>query len=193
MIVFQPRPLVLFYLALWGIFFVGEVLLPMNRRAREHRAPEDRGFPATATLVFLVSNVVAVVCLKLFPALSFATYLTSCTGLVLMLAGLLLRWWSIIHLGRFFTVDVAVAPDQPVVDSGPYRLIRHPSYTGALIVVAGVALCFGNFVSDLVLMAPYTALLIRRMRIEETALAKGLGEQYRQYMMRTKRLIPHVY
>lgn len=192
-IVFQPRPLVLLYLTLWGLFFVGETVLPINRRAREHRVPEDRGFPAMAVLVFLVSNLVAIVCLRLFPVFSFASYVTSCIGLVFMLAGLLMRWWSVIHLGRFFTVDVAVAPGQPVIESGPYKLIRHPSYTGALIVVAGVALCFGNLISSLVLVVPYIVLLMRRIRVEESALAKRIGEPYRQYMTRTKRLLPRVY
>ena len=193
MIVFQPRPLALVYLILWGLFFVGEALLPMNRRASGHRVPEDRGFPATAVLIFLVSNLLAMVCLRLFPLLSFATYVTSCIGLVFMLAGLLLRWWSIIHLGRFFTVDVAVAPGQPVIESGPYKLIRHPSYAGALMVVLGVALCFGNLISGLILLVPYIALLLQRIRIEETALVRGMGESYRQYMKRTKRLCPRVY
>ncbi len=111
----------------------------------------------------------------------------------LLLLGLLLRWWSIIHLGRFFTVDVVIAADHRVVDSGPYRLIRHPSYTGALLIIAGVALCFGNFVSALVLSIPNVALLMQRVRIEETALSQGLGEPYRAYISRTKRLIPGVY
>jgi protein-S-isoprenylcysteine O-methyltransferase len=193
MILFQPHPLASVYLILLSLFFAGEILLPINRRARAHRAPEDRGFPLTALLVFLLSNMVAVVCLRLFPTAAFATYATSCIGLVLMLAGLLLRWWAIRYLGHLFTVDVAVAPGQPVIDSGPYKLIRHPSYTGALLVVVGVALCFGNFVSALVLIVTNAALILRRIRVEEAALARGLGSSYLDYMMRTKRLFPGVY
>jgi protein-S-isoprenylcysteine O-methyltransferase len=193
LIVFQPRPLVILYLALWGIFLVGEALLPINRRAREHRVPEDRGFPALGLIVFLVSNLIAVPLLKISPALAFATYTTSAIGLTFMLAGLVLRWWSIIHLGRLFTVDVAVTPNQPVVDSGPYKWIRHPSYTGAVMVVAGAALCFGNLASALVLLVPYVSLLMRRIQVEEAALTRGIGDRYRQYVMRTKRLVPGVY
>jgi protein-S-isoprenylcysteine O-methyltransferase len=110
-----------------------------------------------------------------------------------MFAGLLLRWWSVIHLGRFFTVDVAVAADHRIVDSGPYKWIRHPSYTGALTVIAGMALCFGNLVSALVLLVPFGTLMLRRMRIEEAALSGGLGDAYPAYMKRTKRLIPGIY
>jgi protein-S-isoprenylcysteine O-methyltransferase Ste14 len=80
-----------------------------------------------------------------------------------------------------------------VIDSGPYRLIRHPSYTGILLIVTGVALCFGNFASVLVLALPNFALLMQRMHIEEAALSRALGESYQRYMSRTKRLIPGIY
>ena len=68
-----------------------------------------------------------------------------------------------------------------------------PEIERVLLIVAGVALCFGNLASALVLIAPNVALLMQRMRIEETALSQGLGEPYRAYMSRTKRLIPGVY
>jgi protein-S-isoprenylcysteine O-methyltransferase len=193
MIVFQSHLLVASYLALYGLFCVGEVVLAIWRRATKGVAPEDRGFLSRAFLIFIVSNLLAVPCLRLFPAASYGTYSTSCLGLGMMLVGLLLRWWAIVHLGRLFTVNVAVAIDHRVVDDGPYALIRHPSYTGALLVIGGVALCFGNFASDLVLIAPYAMLVMTRMRIEEATMARELGESYRAYMKRTKRLIPKIY
>lgn len=193
MIFLQPHPLALLYLVLLGLFLSVEALLILRRRSNEGHVPEDRGFRSRALLVFLLSNLVAIPCLRFFPAASFGTYRTSCIGVALLLSGLLLRWWSIIHLGRFFTVDVVIAADHRVVDSGPYRLIRHPSYTGVLLIIAGVALCFGNFASALVLIVPNLALLMQRMRIEEAALSQGLGEPYRTYMSRTKRLIPGIY
>ena len=60
-------------------------------------------------------------------------------GVVLFVAGLLLRWWAIIVLGRFFTVDVSIAEGHELIESGPYRFIRHPSYTGALLAFLGFA------------------------------------------------------
>ncbi len=193
MILFQPRLLVVLYFVLWCLFFLGEIALSFGRRAKAGRAPEDRGFFSLVWVHFLLTNLLAVLCLRFFPAASFGTYSTSCIGLGLMLAGLLLRWWAIIHLGRFFTVDVAVAADQNVVDSGPYKLVRHPSYTGALLVVTGLGICFGNFASIVALLVPFAALMLRRMRIEEAALSKGLGDSYLAYMNRTKRLFPGVY
>jgi protein-S-isoprenylcysteine O-methyltransferase Ste14 len=71
------------------------------------------------------------------------------------------------HLGRFFTVNVAVASDHLVVESGPYRWIRHPSYAGMLLVATCVGVCFGNVVSLLVILVPVLLLTVKRMRIEE--------------------------
>jgi protein-S-isoprenylcysteine O-methyltransferase Ste14 len=112
-------------------------------------------------------------------------------GLALMLIGMALRWYSIRVLGRSFTTTVMTRPGQVVVESGPYRWIRHPSYTGGLLTVLGVLACLTNPVSFLGLIAPLAGYAYR-IRIEEKALARSLGEPYKSYMRRTKRLIPFV-
>jgi protein-S-isoprenylcysteine O-methyltransferase len=193
MILLQGRLLGQIYLALFGAWLLGEVVLMLKRRAKTGLAVRDRGFRALAVLVVVLANMAAIASLKFFREATFATYFTSCIGLVLMSAGLMLRWWAIVHLGRFFTVDVAVAADQHVVDSGPYRLIRHPSYAGLLLLALGVGTCFGNVASIVVILLPVIALMLKRMRIEEEALVNGLGNSYRAYMDRTKRLIPGIY
>lgn len=104
-----------------------------------------------------------------------------------------LRWWSIVHLGRFFTVDVAIARDQHVVDDGPYRLVRHPSYTGALGAFLFYGLARAHWLSALVLVVPIGVAFLRRIAIEEDALRQGLGQPYLDYCARTARLIPFVY
>jgi protein-S-isoprenylcysteine O-methyltransferase Ste14 len=110
-------------------------------------------------------------------------------GLVLMIVGMALRWYAIWVLGTSFTCDVATRPGQEVVQSGPYRWVRHPSYTGSLMTVLGVLLCCDNLVS-LAALAVATAGYAYRIRVEERALATDLGSAYRDYMKRTKRLIP---
>ncbi len=108
-------------------------------------------------------------------------------------AGTTLRWWSIFYLGKFFTVDVAVAADHRVVDSGPYRLVRHPSYTGLLLQFAGMALTLGRVLSVAVILIPILLALNYRIRVEERALSDSLGNDYAAYMRRTKRLVPGVF
>ena len=106
-----------------------------------------------------------------------------------MVAGLALRWYSIWLLGSSFTCEVTTRPDQEVVQSGPYRWIRHPSYTGGLLTILGVLVCCANFAS-LAALVFAAAGYAYRIKIEERALAMNLGSPYRDYMRRTKRLIP---
>jgi isoprenylcysteine carboxyl methyltransferase (ICMT) family protein YpbQ len=67
-------------------------------------------------------------------------------GVALLAAGIGLRAWAFKTLGRYFTFTVMVSSDQPVITSGPYRLLRHPSYTGILLASAGVGPASANWV-----------------------------------------------
>jgi len=102
-------------------------------------------------------------------------------GLVLFAAGLSLRWYSVVYLGRLFTYDVAIAADHRVVDSGPYRYIRHPAYSGSLLTFVGLGVCGGNALSLLVLVTPIALAFLRRIAIEEAALKLALGNRYCDY------------
>jgi protein-S-isoprenylcysteine O-methyltransferase Ste14 len=114
-------------------------------------------------------------------------------GLVLMALGVFVRQWSILTLGRFFTADVRVSARQPVIDSGPYRWVRHPSYTGLIIFSIGFALALTNFISLAILAVVPTIGLIARIHFEERALVASLGEPYSRYAATHKRLIPGVW
>ena len=107
--------------------------------------------------------------------------------------GFVLRFYSIFYLGRFFTINVAIVTGHRLIDSGPYRFIRHPSYIGSLMMFFGLGLGIGNWVSVVIFIVPTFAVLFWRMEIEEAALLESLGEPYRSYMKRTKRLIPMIY
>jgi protein-S-isoprenylcysteine O-methyltransferase Ste14 len=93
-------------------------------------------------------------------------------------------------LGRYFTFQVDVHTGQTVIETGPYRYIRHPSYSGALITVFGLGLALGNWASILALLACVLIGYAYRIRVEEAALVTALGQPYSEYMSRTARLIP---
>jgi protein-S-isoprenylcysteine O-methyltransferase Ste14 len=114
------------------------------------------------------------------------------TGILLILAGVCVRWYAIRVLGASFTRDVAVRADQVVVDRGPYRLIRHPSYSGTLVTLLGVGLTTLNWASLVLLVGCSLAGLLYRVRVEEQALLEHLGAPYAAYMGRTHRFIPYV-
>ena len=104
-----------------------------------------------------------------------------------------LRWWAIITLGRFFTVDVTIEKDHELVERGPFRMVRHPSYTGVLLAFVGLALTLDNWAALLVILLPIGVAFIHRMNVEENALSGALGSQYTDYIRRTKRLVPFIY
>jgi protein-S-isoprenylcysteine O-methyltransferase len=114
-------------------------------------------------------------------------------GIALFAAGLILRWHSIVWLGRFFTVNVAIAADHRVVDTGPYRYVRHPSYTGVLLAFLGYGIALGNWLSLLAVTVPIAAAFMRRIAVEEAALHGALGQAYLDYASRTRRLVPFIY
>jgi protein-S-isoprenylcysteine O-methyltransferase Ste14 len=110
-------------------------------------------------------------------------------SIALMWAGIALRQWAVWVLGRFFTVVVRVTAGQTVVDGGPYRWVRHPSYTGLLLTLSGAGVAFGNWLSILALMILPALGLAIRIRVEERALLAALGEPYRAYAAHHPRLI----
>jgi protein-S-isoprenylcysteine O-methyltransferase Ste14 len=113
-------------------------------------------------------------------------------GIGLMWLGMAFRYYCMRVLGRYFTFNVAVHAGQTVVEAGPYRYIRHPSYTGALITVVGLGLVLGNWAGMIALVACVGIGYAYRIRVEESALVLALGEPYRAYMRRTRRLVPFV-
>ncbi len=120
----------------------------------------------------------------------FALYIL---GLVLLGGGIALRQWAVTVLGRFFTTDVRVRTDQTVVETGPYRWVRHPSYTGLIATFVGIGLALGNWAAVAVLAVLPTIGLLIRIRAEEALLLRELGEPYRRFAAGRARLVPGVW
>ncbi|MGO8947411.1 MAG: methyltransferase family protein [Ktedonobacterales bacterium] len=114
-------------------------------------------------------------------------------GIGVIVLGAALRWWSIFTLGRYFTFEVAVRSTQSVVQSGPYRFVRHPSYTAILIMLLGVGIVLLNWASIVAILAGGLIGLGYRVRVEERALVEALGQPYVDYMRHTKRFIPFIF
>jgi protein-S-isoprenylcysteine O-methyltransferase len=114
-------------------------------------------------------------------------------GICLMLLGIALRWYSAATLGKYFTFDVAIQTEQILVEAGPYRYIRHPSYSGALLTLLGFGLALGNWVGLVAALSSLGLAYAYRIPVEEAALAAALGEAYKQYVRRTWRLVPFLF
>lgn len=179
---------------LGAAYGLSEIGLSLFKRSQGGTDATDGGSLRVLWITILASMLLGAVAALLLP--QFVVPLTSTVqtaGMVIFFSGIVLRWTAIVWLGRFFTVNVAIAVDQVVVDTGPYRWIRHPSYTGALAAFLGFALSTGNWATIFVIMVPITWAFMRRIQIEEAALMTGLGEPYQAYALRTKRLVPLIY
>jgi protein-S-isoprenylcysteine O-methyltransferase Ste14 len=114
-------------------------------------------------------------------------------GEIIAWAGLAIRIWAIVVLGASFRLTVEVDSDQRIVDGGPYRWVRHPSYTGLLLIAIGFGFALGNWISLAILVILPLIVLVRRIRVEETQLIAVLGQPYVDYRKRTKRLVPGIW
>lgn len=181
------------YQAVVFLWLGSEVIIGVTRAAPFSVRGQDRR-SGVALVGFLALGVIAgMYVARRVPdaGITSARLLVYDLGLALAIAGIALRWWAVLTLGRFFTTRVMTRSDQTVVTSGPYRWVRHPSYTGALLTVLGILMCTTNWLSIacFVIALPGFAY---RIRVEERALETALGEPYREYMQRTKRLVPFV-
>ena len=114
-------------------------------------------------------------------------------GTAMMVSGSLLRRHCWRMLGTSFTGDVQARPDQEVVTRGAYSKLRHPSYTGAILINTGMGIALGTWAGALLLLVASFAVYGYRISVEERALLAAIGEPYREFMSTRKRLIPFVY
>ena len=114
-------------------------------------------------------------------------------GLAFWTVGWLIASWAIFTLGHFFGSTVRVLSDHTVVQNGPYRFVRHPMHSGELLAFIGLGLAFQSLAALLFSVASYAVILVYRIPVEERLLTRELGDDYVQYMKRTKRLIPYIW
>ena len=113
-------------------------------------------------------------------------------GVTMILLGSLLRRYCWRTLGEYFTGDVQARADQPVIRSGPYSLVRHPSYTAGMMMFIGIGVALGSWFSFLLVTLATIAAYGYRVSVEERALLGTIGEPYAKYMRERKRFIPFV-
>jgi protein-S-isoprenylcysteine O-methyltransferase Ste14 len=170
--------------------FVGGGIIPRLQRRGKEVTIQDKG----SNLVLRVSLYVSIV-IAFFLAVNNTAMLSHWffyLGIVLIVVGIIVRQWAIFTLGRFFTLTVGIQKNQKVVDYGPYRFIRHPSYLGLLIALLGIGVALQSWEGVLAIMVISGLAIGYRIYIEEKVMVLELGDEYVQYMKRTKRLIPYV-
>ena len=190
--VHDPLAEAIFWIAV-GSWWLGEALLAIRTTLTSEGRRDPSFFLLSLITIAAIFGGVHVANRPGAVALPGPGWWPFAVGLAVLVAGVWLRVRAIMELGRFFTYAVLVHEGQRVIDTGPYRLIRHPSYTGLLAGMLGMGLALGTWVSIAVCFLPPLMGFALRLLSEERVLAVELGEPYREYMLRTKRLVPGVW
>lgn len=182
--------------AIWAWAFWPEFVIV---RAAQRRAPRAESHDAGSIRVILVGMQVAwllalplawVRALQLPAAFDRPVF---ALGVAVWVSGSLLRrhCWRV--LGSSFTGEVQARADQQIIASGAYARLRHPSYTGGLLMWVGIGLTLGSWGSTLLLLIASLLTYAYRISVEERALLAVVGEPYRAFCASRKRLIPFIY
>jgi protein-S-isoprenylcysteine O-methyltransferase Ste14 len=176
------------------VIVTGVIELAGVGRHRAEATKTDRG----SQIVLRICALVGIALLLLSPRIAAAAEIrpplaSVVAGIVIFSAGEALRVWSKVTLGRYFTYTVQTSTNQPVITSGPYRVLRHPSYAGILLIAIGARAVWGNWLGLGALALATVVGLTYRISVEEKALLEELGDKYRAYAEDHKRLIPFVW
>lgn len=147
---------------------------------------------------FIIPGMLAAFYLPPLEFLYFAAVLprtgwTKATGVFLILLGVVLFAWARRTLGASYSGHVSVMEEQPLVQSGPYRFIRHPAYAGYLSIALGLGLGYSSLAGLSVTLLLLLPGLVYRIHIEETLLAAHFGDHFQCYASRTARLLPGIW
>lgn len=186
-------------IAFWGVLIWAYVMESIQHKRRIARSAAAGGTDKYSGLVISVGAgllqvlaffVAAMPQWRMSAEVEQASFFS---GVGLIVAGMLLRMYCWRVLGIFFTPTVTIANDHKVIDQGPYRFVRHPSYLGALMTLGGLGLSLHNWAALGMIVVGSFAIYIYRIEVEEKALEGALGEAYAQFKKSRKRLIPFVY
>jgi len=191
------------FLFLTGIVYTAGIMIDAYTRKEEFWGPkqssdnlqEEQGDHSFWPIAL---GIMAVFFLSPLEYLYFATIRLStiwmeAIGMGLVVLGSILFVWARRTLGRHYSGHVSIKKEQGLVQSGPYRIIRHPAYSGYLFMALGLALGYSSlfgFVSTLLILLPAA---VYRIRVEDRMLAEHFGTQFEKYARKKKRLIPGIW
>jgi len=178
----------------WGV-----IRYRYARRARRNREIEEQDRSYEILLLTLsFAGYAGIPVLYLATSwLSFGDYpfqpILFLAGIAASAGSLWLFWRSHADLGRNFSIKLVIREQHALVTTGVYRLIRHPMYASALLWSLGQAFLLPNWMTGLAGLLGFCVLYFGRVRREETLMLKTFGDDYREYMMHTRRLVPYIY
>jgi len=170
---------------------IGSYIIPRLRQKGKVKTRSDRG----SRLVIWLGIFVSIFLSDYFATSNITPIPESFfyIGIVLMLAGIVFRQWAIWVLGRFFSTRVRIVSDHRIVMEGPYKFLRHPSYTGMFMILLGLGLASRTWLGTIIILALFSLVIGYRINVEENALRSEFGQEYLEYAKKTKRLFPFLF
>jgi len=176
------------------LFFLSELVLMITKHSKKNRTKTKNDkkslalfwiiIPLSLTTGFFTANR---------QEWNTLNYSIAIIGLSIFMIGIIVRWISIIQLNKEFTVDVAITKNHNLKTNGMYKNLRHPSYLGLLLICFGLSISMNSIISLIVITIPILLALTYRIKIEENTLIKEFGETYKDYMIKTCKIIPKLY
>lgn len=184
-----------FYLFMGVAYVVGGPLYVWKRKNEPPARQEERG-DRSFWLVqpgFILAVFGAPLEYLFLPAVLPRAVWAQVSGLLLILAGIVLVSWARQEIRGQFSGHVRIQEGHQLIQSGPYRMVRHPGYLGYLMCVLGMGVGFSSLITTAAMIFLLLPGLIYRMRVEERMLVEAFGEDYQQYARQTKRLLPGIW
>jgi protein-S-isoprenylcysteine O-methyltransferase Ste14 len=177
------------------VWLIGEIAIWRgDKQSSGGSERQDKGSRSYAIIAVIIGMGASSVASTFMPFLGIYRLAFFVLGIATMVAGIALRRWAVVTLGRFFNSKVVIQEGHKVVDSGPYRYVRNPSYTGLIITAVGYGIGCGSMVSIAIMFIVPLIGIVNRIFVEEEALLKGLGEDYTLYMKKVRyRLFPYIW
>lgn len=190
---------------IWKIIFVvmwvctGLIRMPHNSKYKKTEKIKSKKTSREKFLVFL-----AAIGMMIVPMIYvFTPWLNSLNmglpdwarwvGIIGFGFGLILFWWVHKTLGKNWSPILEIRKNHKLITNGPYKYIRHPMYTQIWIWVICQWLILSNWVVGLVGILTWTILYVIRIPEEEKMMVEEFGQEYEDYMRKTKKIIPWVY
>ncbi len=181
---------------LWGIWFTAELLTNIRSKRMRKKSGvtlqrRDRG---SAIVILIGGYALLFIDYELRSnQIGLVTGSWLIAGWLIALSGICLRYWALAVLGRFYTARVAAQDGQALVQHGPYRIVRHPSYSGGLLILFGFGFALNTWVGAVIGAITLFLIYAYRIAVEEKLMLETFGSAYREYARKTRRLIPGVW
>jgi protein-S-isoprenylcysteine O-methyltransferase Ste14 len=182
-----------FWTCLTIIFTLSEAVLLISRRAKKGGAKNSGDKRSLLLLWITIPTCLTLGAIAAGYHIWQFGFSTAIAGVVVAVIGFVIRWTAIVQLGKMFTVDVSISTTHTLKTGGLYKIVRHPSYLGLILIIIAIALCLNNALSLLIIVIPIFLAINYRIQVEEKALISEFGDQYLQYKSRIAGIIPGIY